>query len=185
MRPRARRRATEPHRAHTSQCRPCPWPRGGPCDAGTPGASPSRVGTAIQVTDQESSGDSGSKIGDLLHRITDDVKTIARNEVELAKKEMSRTAQRIVIDTAVILFGAIVALIGLGLLSMVAVVVLEGAIPPLWLRLLIMSAIYIGAGVAIAMSFIKRIKTDVSPNLAMPVREAQQTVDAMQEGLRG
>lgn len=143
------------------------------------------MGTAIQVTDNESSGGSGSKIGDLLHRITDDVKTIAKNEVELAKMEMSRTAQRIVIDTAFILFGAIVALIGIGLLSMVAVVALEGVIPALWLRLLIMSAIYIGVGVVIAMKFVKKIGGDVSPNLEMPVREAKQTVEAIKEGLRG
>ena len=156
-----------------------------PCDTGTPGASCSRVGTGIQVTDKDSNGDSGSKIGDLLGRITDDVKTIAKNEVELGKKEMARAAQRIVVDTAFILFGAIVALIGIGLLSMVAVVALEALIPALWLRLLIMAAIYIGVGVALAMKFVKKIGGDIAPNLDMPVREAKQTVDAIKEGLRG
>jgi len=140
------------------------------------------VGTAIQIKDQESNGDS-STIGDLLHRITGDVTKIAKNEVELAKMEMSRTATRIVVETAIILFGAIVALIGLGLLSLVAVVALDAVIPALWLRLLVVSAVYLAAGIAIAMAFIK--KFNVSPNLDLPVREAQQTVDAIKEGLRG
>jgi len=121
------------------------------------------VGTAIAADESGASGESGSKIGDLLRRITDDVKTIAANEVELAKLELARTATRIVIDAAVVLFGAMVALIGLGLLSLIAIIVLGPVIPALWLRLLIMAAIYLAVGAAIALSSIQKLKTKEEP----------------------
>lgn len=121
------------------------------------------MGTAIAATESDASGEPGSKIGDLLRRITDDMKTIATNEVELAKLELARTATRIAIDAAGVLFGAIVALIGLGLLSLIAVVVLGPVIPALWMRLLIMAAIYLAAGAAIGLSFIKKLKTKEEP----------------------
>jgi len=143
------------------------------------------VGTAIINKDSSNGADSGAKIGDLLHRITDDVKTIASNEVELAKLEIGRTAKRAVADTAVVLFGAIIALIGLTMLAIVAVVALEPVIPALWLRLLIMSIVYLAIGGGIAVVFGKKLGHDIKPNLDLPVREAQQTVDAIKEGLRG
>lgn len=145
------------------------------------------MGTAIinKHKESETNGESGAKIGDLLHRITDDVKTIASNEVELAKLELARTAKKSLADIAVVLFGAIVALIGLSLLAVVAVVALAPVIPALWLRLLIMSLVYLAIGGGIAVVFGKKLGSDIKPNLDLPAREAQQTVQAIKEGLRG
>jgi len=153
---------------------------------GTLAALAARVGTAIINQPPDATGESsGASIGDLLHRITDDVKTIASNEVELAKIELTRSAKKSVMDTAAVLFGAIVGLLGLSLLAVVAVVALEPVIPQLWLRLLIMSIVYLAIGGGIAVVFGKRLGTDIKPNLDRPVREAQQTVEAIKEGLRG
>ena len=153
---------------------------------GTPAAPDPGVGTAIINREPDVNQETGgAKIGDLLHRITDDVKTIASNEVELAKIELTRTAKKAVMDTAVVLFGAIVALIGLSLLAVVAVVALEPVIPQLWLRLLIMSVIYLAVGGGVAVVFGKKLGSDIKPNLDVPAREAQQTVEAIKEGLRG
>ena len=104
-------------------------------------------------------------MGELLHRISDDVKTIARDEVELARHELERTAKVAAADAAVILLGGIVALIGLGLLCVVAVVALEPLIDPLWLRLLIMAVVYMAAGGTVAGAFAKRLKRDATPDL--------------------
>ena len=62
---------------------------------------------------------------------------------ELARMELERTAKSAAADAAVVLLGGIVALIGLGLLCLVAVAALEAVIEPLWLRLLIMSLVYL------------------------------------------
>lgn len=130
------------------------------------------------------SNESNGRVGELLHRITDDVKTIARNEVDLARIEIESTAKSAAADAAIILLGGIVALIGLGLLCVVAVVALEPLISPLWLRLLIMAVVYLAIGGIVAGVFAKRLKEDVKPDLDLPKREAQQTVDAIKDGLR-
>ena len=132
-----------------------------------------------------STAESNGRVGELLHRITDDVKTIAKNEVDLARIEIERTAKSAAADAAVILLGGIVALIGLGLLCVVAVVALAPVIPPLWLRLLIMAVVYLVAGGIVAGVFARRLKDDIKPDLDLPKREAQQTVDAIKDGLRG
>ena len=128
---------------------------------------------------------SNGRIGELLHRITDDVKTIAKNEVDLARLEFERTARSVAADAAIILLGGFVALIGLGLLCTVAVVALAPVIPPLWLRLLIMAIAYLAVGGGVAGVFAKRLSHDVKPDLELPRREAAQTVDAIRNGLRG
>jgi len=129
--------------------------------------------------------ESNGRIGELLHRITDDVTTIARNEVDLARLEFERSAKAAAADAAVILLGGIVALIGLGLLCTVAVVALAPVIPPLWLRLLIMAIVYLAVGGGVAGVFAKRLSQDVRPDPDPPPPQAAQTIDAIKHGLRG
>src|SRR5258705_7465715 len=64
---------------------------------------------------------------ELLHRIADDVKTIARDEIELVTQELRHSAKLAANEAAIVVLGGIVALIGFGLLCVAAVV----AIAPL------------------------------------------------------
>lgn len=127
---------------------------------------------------------SNGRVGELLHRISDDMKTIARDEVELVRTEVERTTRAAATDAAVVLLGGIVALIGLGLLCLVAVVALAPVIPPLWLRLLLMSIVYLVVGGGVAAGFARRLGHE-RPDLALPSREARETMDAIRSGLRG
>lgn len=111
-------------------------------------------------------------IGELLHRITDDVKTIASDEVELARVELSTNLRSVVIEAAIIALGAVVVLIGFGLLCTVAVVALEPLISSLAIRLLLMSVVYLVIGSVVAMMFARKLK-----------RGAQQTVQSVTEPL--
>lgn len=138
----------------------------------------------MNTKEQAPVSESNGRVGELLHRITDDVKTIARDEVELARIELEHTAKSAAADAAIVLLGGIVALIGLGLLCTVAVVALEPLIEPLWLRLLIMSIVYLALGGSVAGVFAKKLGHDVKPDLDLPRREAQQTVDAVKHGLQ-
>lgn len=79
-----------------------------------------------------------------------------------------------------VLFGACVALIGLGMLCMVAVIALEPVIAPLWLRLLLMAIVYLAIGGAAAAIFAHRLK---KPDLGNEVDEIGQTIDAARRGL--
>ncbi|HWM86820.1 MAG TPA: phage holin family protein [Kofleriaceae bacterium] len=132
----------------------------------------------------ESERDEGNgRVGEILHQLTDDVKTIAHNEIELARLEMEKTAKTVATDAAAILLGGIVALIGLGLLSVSAVDALEPIIEPLWLRLVIMAVVYLVIGGAVAGAFARRLKRDVKPDMSRPRRQAQRTVDAVREAI--
>jgi hypothetical protein len=101
------------------------------------------------------------RVGGLLHRITDDVKTIARDEFDLAKTELAHTAKTAAVESAVIVLGGVVVLIGIGMLCAAAVAGLAGVIPALWARLLIMAFVYLIAGGAIAGAFAMRLRRDI------------------------
>lgn len=133
--------------------------------------------------------ESNGRVGELLHRITDDVKTIAKDELELARGEMRHTVKVAAGETAALLLGGIVALIGFAMLCATAVAAMADAIPALWPRLLIMAAVYLVVGGAIAAAFIKRLRRDIKPDLAVPSYEAKRTVagvkDTLQHARRG
>ena len=123
------------------------------------------------------------RIGDLLHRITDDVKTIARDELELVKGEFSSTAKLAAGEAAAIILGGIVALIGLGMLCVAAVTALAPWIPSLSLRLVLMAGVYIVVGAVIAGVFAKRLKKDIVPDTNIAAYEAKRTVAGVKHAL--
>jgi uncharacterized membrane protein YqjE len=123
------------------------------------------------------------RIGDLVHRITDDVKTIARDELELTKTELAHDAKVAATEGAVVMLGGVVALIGLGMLATAAAVALAPLIPPLWARLIIMAVIYIVAGAVVAAAFAKKLKSDAVPHFTIAKEEAASTVGNIKAGL--
>jgi hypothetical protein len=123
------------------------------------------------------------RVGGLLHRITDDVKTIARDELELAKTELAHTAKAAAVESAVIMLGGIVALIGIGMLCAAAVAGLAGVIPALWARLLLMAFVYLIAGGAIASVFAMRLRRDIKPDLGVATYEAKRTMAGVADTL--
>lgn len=122
-------------------------------------------------------------VGDLIHRITDDLKTIAKDEIELAKGDLGHTVKTAAAESAVIVLGGIVALIGFGMLCVTAVVALAGVIHPLWARLLIMSVIYLIAGGVLAGVFAKRLSHDIHPDLKVEAYEAKRTLAGIKDAL--
>jgi hypothetical protein len=120
--------------------------------------------------------ENGRGIGDLLHRITDDLKVIAKDEIELVKGEVQTTAKTAAMEAAAIVLGGIVALIGLGMLCAAAVAGLEPVIPSLALRLLLMAAVYIVAGGVVAGLFAARLKKDIVPDTTVAGYEAKRTI---------
>jgi len=134
------------------------------------------MGTAINA-------DSNGGVGGLLHRITDDVKIIARDELELTKYELAHTARTAATESAIIVLGGIVALIGFGMLCVAAVAALETIIPALWARLLIMAVAYLASGGVIAGVFVKRLKADIKPDMSVPVHEATSTITGVKASL--
>lgn len=120
-------------------------------------------------------------VGEILHRVTDDVKTIAKDEVELARLELERSARSAATEAGAAMLGGFVALIGLGLLCVAAVDALEPAISPLWLRLLLMAGVYLAVGGVLAGVFARRLKRQVSPDMSRVTDHARRTVDVVRQ----
>ena len=114
---------------------------------------------------------------DLIHRITDDVKTIAHDEVALVRAEVTRVAKTAAVEAAVISFGGLVALIGFAMLCVAAVVALEPIVTSLALRLVIMAAVYGLLGGALAVAFGLRLRRDIVPDVKVPVHEAKALIE--------
>lgn len=125
----------------------------------------------------------GRGVGDLVHRITDDLKVLAKDELELVKGEIQHTAKTAAFEGAVIVLGGIVALIGLGMLCAAAVAGLAGVIPSLALRLLLMAAVYIVVGGVVAGSFAKRLSKDIKPDTTVAGYEAKRTIEGVKAQL--
>jgi hypothetical protein len=121
------------------------------------------------------SGD-GASTRDLIRRISEDVRTITRNEIELLRGEARRVARSAVSDGAAVLFGGVVALIGLAILCLAAVAALAPVLPSLALRLVATGVIYLGVGGSLAATFALRLRRNIVPDLAVPVREARATL---------
>lgn len=138
---------------------------------------------ATNVNTAQETGNGGGRVGDLLHRITDDMKTIAKGELELAKGEVQVTAKTAAFEAAIIVLGGIVALIGLGMLCASAVAALEPLIGSLALRLLLMAFVYLVVGAIVAGIFAKRLKKGVVPDTAVAGYEAKRTVQGVKHAL--
>lgn len=136
-----------------------------------------------KLPEEREEGASGHVI-DLLHRISDDVKVIASDEVELARAELNQSMKAAAADAAVVLLAGIVALIGLGLLCVAAVAALEPVLTRLWLRLLIMAFVYMGLGAGVAAYFGKRLKGDASPEFTRTKAEARRTAEVLKKEVR-
>jgi len=124
------------------------------------------------------------RMRELLHRISEDVKTIAQDEVELVRSEMTHSMKTAATEASVVLVSAIVGLIGFGMLCVAVVAALGSVISPLWLRLVIMAFVYLAVGGAIGSTFAKRLRRDAQPNLAVPKYETKRTIEGAKESLQ-
>jgi hypothetical protein len=123
-------------------------------------------------------------IGELLQHIGRDVRTIASDELEMGRAALVDRLESIVKKLGVGLLGATVALIGFAMLCMTVVFALHSAIPQLWLRMLMMSIVYLGVGGGAAFYIARRLGTDSrSGDLEHQIDEARDTMNAVGEGL--
>jgi len=122
-------------------------------------------------------------IRQLLRNIGEDMKTIASDEIELTRNELTKNIKVVVTEIAIMVIGATVALIGFGFLCVVTVVATEPIIHSLALRLLIVAILYLVGGGILAGEFAKRLRKDAAPDMKPVVREAKATVESIKEGL--
>ena len=117
--------------------------------------------------------------GELITRALRDLNTVLRAEVELAKFELVEASKKAAARLALLVIGAVVGLFAVGMLSATIVVALGFLIDPLWIRLLIMTAVLSAlSGVLVHRGVLKLRETELAPVQA--IEEAEQTVAALQ-----
>lgn len=124
------------------------------------------------------------KVADVIRDIGHNMKTIAMDELELSRREITGYVEKMILRASAALLGAFVALIGLGMLCIVVVAALEPVLEPLWLRLLIMAVAYLGLGGGMALWFIKRMGALHGPDLHKQISELGETADAISDGIQ-
>ncbi|HEX3765619.1 MAG TPA: phage holin family protein [Kofleriaceae bacterium] len=131
----------------------------------------------------EAAPDDGVTTRDLIRRISEDVRTIARNEIELLRGEARRVATSAAADGAAVVLGGVVALIGLAMLCTAAAVALAPVLPSLALRLVVMGVVYGGIGGSLAASFAVRLRRNAALRVVVPVHEARATLQGAKAAL--
>jgi uncharacterized membrane protein YqjE len=115
-------------------------------------------------------------IGELLKRLADETSTLVRQELELAKAEVSEKGKRMGVGAGLLSGAGLTALLALGALTAAIVLALDTAMAS-WLAALIVAAVY--GAVAGVMALIGRSRIrDAAP----PVPE--QTVETVKEDVR-
>jgi hypothetical protein len=133
----------------------------------------------------DSDDTAGASTADLISRATDQLSTLVRDELALARAELTAKGKRAGIGGG--LFGAagVLALYGLGLILALAVLLLD-LVWPVWLAVLVMTIVVLAAaGVAAAAgrAQLRRAVPPVPTQAAAGIAADVQTVtDAVREG---
>ncbi len=117
--------------------------------------------------------------GELMSRVFRDLDTLLRAEVELAKLELVEASKKAAARLAILVAGAVLGLFAAGMLSATIVVALGLLIGPLWIRLLLMTALLTAlSAVVVRRGILKLRETELAPVRA--IEEAERTVAALQ-----
>lgn len=106
----------------------------------------------------------GPPLGDLVKQLAQDSATLVRQEIALAKAELRQNVKSVTRDVAMIVVGVALAAVG-GLVLVAFLVILLGAVlDNYWLGALIVGALFVIVGGALAMANLKKLqKEEVAP----------------------
>jgi uncharacterized membrane protein YqjE len=130
----------------------------------------------VQVREERTAPKDDRSLGELLSELSHEMITLVREEVALAKTEMSQKASRVGRDVGYLAAGAAVAYAGFLAIVAAAIIALANAIP-WWLSALIIGLIVAGIGGFLVWSGINNLKReDLAP---------RQTLETLQEVRNG
>lgn len=118
----------------------------------------------------------GRSTGDLIRELSEQVRTLARQEVELAKAEMTEKGKKAGLGAALLAGGAVAGLMVLGALTAFLVLVLAEAMPA-WAAALVVTAVW--AVVAVTLALLGKEKLG---DVGEPVPE--KTVESVREDIQ-
>jgi Putative Actinobacterial Holin-X, holin superfamily III len=127
----------------------------------------------------------GASTADLISRATDQLSTLVRDELALARAELAAKGKRAGLGGGLFGAAAALALYGLGLILALAVVLLD-LVWPVWLAMLVVTVVVLAAAGVAALAGRAQLRRAVPPvptQAAAGVAADVQTVaDAVREG---
>ena len=106
-------------------------------------------------------------LGELFSELAQETSTLVRQEVNLAKTEVSQKASRVGKDVGFLAAGGVVAYAGL-LAILAGVIVLLGQVIPMWLSALLVGLVVAGVGYFLVKKGLDALRTeDVAPRQTM------------------
>ncbi len=115
-------------------------------------------------------------IGELIKQLAEDSATLVRQEVALAKAEMSRNVKSAAQSAAMVAVGGMIAFLGVLVLLAGIVVLLGDALDNYWLTALIVGLVFLAIGGLMAMSNLNKLKAEeLAP---------ERTIQTLQEDKR-
>lgn len=133
--------------------------------------------TASRAGDVASSDPRDKSLGDLFADLTRDTAKLVRQEVDLAKVEITQKATKVGKDVAMIAVGGLVAYVGLVVL-VVGLGFLLAQFMPSWVAFLIVGLVVAGIGGAVAMSGLGALKK-VDPMPRQTIETLKEDVEAL------
>jgi uncharacterized membrane protein YqjE len=115
-------------------------------------------------------------IGELVKELANETSTLVRQEIDLAKAEMTDRGKRAGKGAGMLAAGAVVALLALGALTAAIIAALDDAMPT-WLAALIVTVVYAAIAGALIATGRKQVR-----EAAPPVPE--QTIDSVKEDVQ-
>jgi uncharacterized membrane protein YqjE len=120
-------------------------------------------------------------LGALAKRLVEDMNTLARDHVDLARVELGHELKKAAADAAGLFVGAMVLVVGFAMLCAALVPALASVVDPLWLRMVIAAGAFLVIGGVIAGSLLARLKKDLSPAMPHAKLEARETGHLLKE----
>jgi hypothetical protein len=128
-------------------------------------------------------GTSQPSTGELVSQLSEQVSTLVRDELALAKAEVTEKGKRAGVGAGLLGGGGVLALYGVGAL-LFTIGALLALVMPAWLAALIVTvALFLAAGVA-ALIGKNQVKQAVPPAPMDAVESTKKDVDAVKAGLR-
>ncbi len=126
---------------------------------------------------------SATSTGDLVSQAAAQISTLVRDELTLAKLELTEKGKRAGIGGGLFGGAAVLGLYGLGLLLALAVVLLD-LVWPLWLALLVVLVVVLAAAGIAALVGKKKLQAAVPPVPSDAVASAQADVQTVKNAVR-
>ncbi len=127
------------------------------------------------VTEERPSPAADRSLGELFTDLTRDMSTLVRQEVELAKTEMSHKAAKVGRDVGFLAAGAAVAYAGF-LAIVAAIIIIVAHVMPWWLAALLVGLVVAGIGGYLVWQGIEDLKTaDLAPTQTLETLKEDTT----------